>query len=150
MASEMLMRKLNIDIAGEQAHWLKCRTWFYKWMKKKRRRRWEFKVHHWQYPARWNSQHLRCHKMDHNRKIGNWLAKILKNGKPGALFRYLEGLRKLFNIDVRTDALMLKCRIREDEKEEEEAKAAEPCHASSTDHHPRLFSTAEARLQLGK
>jgi len=50
---------LDINIAGEQAHWIKYKTWFYKKVKKKTEKApikiEDFKVHHWQYSG-WNSQ----------------------------------------------------------------------------------------------
>jgi len=37
MASKTLVQKLDMDITGEQARWIKYRTRFYKKMKKKKK-----------------------------------------------------------------------------------------------------------------
>jgi len=39
MASKTLMRKLDINITGEQAHSIKCKTWSYKKRKKKKKKK---------------------------------------------------------------------------------------------------------------
>jgi len=39
MASKRLLRKLDINFAGEQVHWMKYRIWFYKRKKKKKKKK---------------------------------------------------------------------------------------------------------------
>jgi len=38
IASKTLVRNLDINITGVQAHWIKYRTWSYKKMKKKKKK----------------------------------------------------------------------------------------------------------------
>jgi len=48
-AFKVLMRELDINIIGKQAHWIKCTTWSYKKIKKKKilLKVEDFKMHHW-------------------------------------------------------------------------------------------------------
>jgi len=50
-----LVRKLDMNITGEQIHWIRYRTWFYTKMKRKKKtlvKIEDFKTHHWQFTTK--------------------------------------------------------------------------------------------------